>query len=81
MPVRVIAIALLVGLAGCVPTVSGNARFAVVYDVWGPNEALSLAESHCGYYGRVARFRYMGGMRAIFQCDPIITTSNGRTGP
>lgn len=48
--------------------VSGNAAYVTVSNVWKEADALPLAETHCGKYGKIARFNRMQGYRAIFDC-------------
>ena len=48
--------------------VSGNAAYVTISNVWKEADALPLAETHCGKYGKIARFRYIERYRATFDC-------------
>lgn len=49
-------------------SVTGNAVYVSVGNVWNEADALPLAETHCGKYGKIARFNRMEGYRAVFDC-------------
>lgn len=49
-------------------SVTGNAAYVTVGNVWNESDALPLAEKHCGKYGKIARFNRMQNYRAIFDC-------------
>jgi hypothetical protein len=49
-------------------SVTGNAAYVTIGNVWNEGDALPLAETHCGKYGKIARFNRMQGYRAIFDC-------------
>lgn len=48
--------------------VTGNAAYVTISNVWNEADALPLAETHCGKYGKIARFNRMQSYRAIFDC-------------
>jgi hypothetical protein len=50
--------------------VVGNETYVTVSNVYNEIDALPLAETHCGKYGRSARFNHMERIRAIFDCVP-----------
>ena len=50
--------------------VVGNETYVTVSNVYNEMDALPLAEKHCAQYGKVARFKQMERIRAIFDCVP-----------
>lgn len=48
--------------------VVGNETYVTVSNVYNEMDALPLAEKHCSKYGKVARFKHMERIRAIFDC-------------
>ena len=70
----------LLGIGGCASNaniyrggligqrVVGNEAYVSVSNVWNEMDALPLAEKHCGKYGKVARFKHMEKVRAVYDC-------------
>jgi hypothetical protein len=50
------------------PRVAGYETYAVVAPAADEVTAQPFAQAHCTKYGRFAKFRYMDGARAIFDC-------------
>jgi hypothetical protein len=48
----------------------GFETYVVVAPVADEATALPYAERHCAQYNRFANFRWMDGVKAIFDCDP-----------
>ena len=48
--------------------VVGNETYVSVSNVYNEMDALPLADKHCGQFGKVARFKHMERIRAIFDC-------------
>ncbi len=62
-------------LTGCamrlIPAkVDGNEAFVSVWNVWGPNDGLPYAATHCAKFDRLARFNRQEGYAAVFDCVP-----------
>lgn len=49
-------------------SVTGNAAFVTIGNVWNEGDALPLAETHCKKYGKIAKFSRMQAHKAIFDC-------------
>jgi hypothetical protein len=50
------------------PRVTGYETYAVVAPVADEAQALPFAEGRCAKYDRFARFRWMEGSKAVFDC-------------
>lgn len=81
----ILCVTILVGaltLGGCIrgdaniyggpngQNIVGNEAYVTISNVWNEMDALPLAEQHCAKYGKIARFKTLGGARAIFDCVP-----------
>ena len=79
-PVIMVAVLALAPLAACTSDANiypgglvgqrivGNEAYVTISNVWNEMDGLRLADSHCGKYGKVARFNRMEGYRADYDC-------------
>jgi hypothetical protein len=49
-------------------SVTGNAEFVSVSNVWGVKDALPYAEKHCSAYGKTAKLKQQEGYAVSFDC-------------
>ena len=50
--------------------ISGNETYAIIAPIADESKTLTIAEQHCGRYGRIPHFQRMEGFRAVFDCVP-----------